>query len=299
MVEAGSLTRAAELLNIAQPALSQQLAALEDQLGKKLLERTRQGVVPTAAGEALYRHANLILKQINNAIAEVGASTEEISGRVSIGMPLSVTAVLIVPLTQLVAKRYPSISLDFTDGLPADLAAEFVVNGRFDMAFVPMLMENDALDQRALLLERLTFMTSPKNPLSQPDVPITLADVSETQLVLPNRAVHLRQTIDAALLSIGAQPKVIAEMNSVFALCAAAAAGLGSTIVPLVTSLRANPERLVSRPIIEPQIERPLYLVTANRAPLSSQAAAVHSVVDDLVVELIANGKWVGARSAS
>ncbi|WP_222272565.1 LysR family transcriptional regulator, partial [Rhizobium leguminosarum] len=64
IVDSGSITRAADLLHIAQPALSQQLAALEEHFGHKLLIRSQQGVSMTDAGHAVYRHAQIILRQM-------------------------------------------------------------------------------------------------------------------------------------------------------------------------------------------------------------------------------------------
>ena len=69
IVDVGSLTRAADVLHIAQPALSQQINALEADLGQRLLIRSKLGVEPTEAGAALYRHAQVILKQVDDAVA--------------------------------------------------------------------------------------------------------------------------------------------------------------------------------------------------------------------------------------
>ena len=63
IVDIGSLTQAAEVLHIAQPALSQQVATLEGELNQQLLIRTKRGVTPTGAGKILYTHARAILRQ--------------------------------------------------------------------------------------------------------------------------------------------------------------------------------------------------------------------------------------------
>lgn len=74
IIDAGSITRAADILHIAQPALSQQLSALEAQFGQQLLIRSKRGVAPTEAGRALYLHAQLILRQVDLAQAAVDVS---------------------------------------------------------------------------------------------------------------------------------------------------------------------------------------------------------------------------------
>ncbi|AGR59348.1 nitrogen assimilation regulatory protein (pseudogene) [Salmonella bongori] len=74
IVDTGSLTRAAEVLHIAQPALSQQVATLEGELNQQLLIRTKRGVVPTEAGKILYAHAWNILQQCEQAKLAVNSS---------------------------------------------------------------------------------------------------------------------------------------------------------------------------------------------------------------------------------
>ncbi len=85
IVDIGSLTRAAEVLHIAQPALSQQVATLEGELNQQLLIRTKRGVTPTDAGKILYTHARAILRQCEQAQLAVHNVGQALSGQVSIG----------------------------------------------------------------------------------------------------------------------------------------------------------------------------------------------------------------------
>lgn len=74
IVDTGSLTRASEVLHIAQPALSQQIATLEGEFNQQLLIRTKRGVSPTDAGQVLYQHATSILKQCEFAMVAVSST---------------------------------------------------------------------------------------------------------------------------------------------------------------------------------------------------------------------------------
>ncbi len=74
IVDIGSLTQAADVLHIAQPALSQQIATLEGEFRQQLLVRTKRGVTPTEAGQILYRHAQTILRQFEQAQSDVNNS---------------------------------------------------------------------------------------------------------------------------------------------------------------------------------------------------------------------------------
>src|SRR5215207_7490249 len=110
IVDIGSLTQAAEVLFIAQPALSQQLATLEGEVRQQLLVRTKRGVTPTEAGMVLYRHAQLILRQCDQAQSDMQAAGRGLSGSVSIGLaPGTVAAGLALPLLRLLRARHPGI----------------------------------------------------------------------------------------------------------------------------------------------------------------------------------------------
>src|SRR5687768_5941706 len=92
MVECGSINRAAAQLRLAQPALSQQLAVLESEMQAQLLTRSAKGVSPTQAGLALYRHARVLLRHLEQTQAEVQQLAGASGVPVSVGFPLSTAA---------------------------------------------------------------------------------------------------------------------------------------------------------------------------------------------------------------
>jgi LysR family transcriptional regulator, nitrogen assimilation regulatory protein len=295
MVDTGSLTRAADALGIAQPALSQQVAALEADFGAQLLLRSRQGVVPTPAGRSLYRHAQIILKQLDQAHVEVGRASHEVSGLVRIGLPLTAAAMLSVPLLRAAYNRFPNITLDLADGLPGNLLNEFAVNGRVDIGLLPGNVAATGINVQPLLTERLALVASAETAIGATDGPIRLGELEGQPLILPNVGNRVRQAVDAGFAAIGLMPTVVAEMNSIYSLCAAAAANVGSAIVPYAGA-RNSGQRLTVRLLIEPEIERPLYLATSNAAPMSAAAQVIHALIIEITADLIATGKWPGAR---
>lgn len=135
IVDYGSLGKAAEKLFVAQPSLSQQIAKLEDDLGVPLLVRSPQGVKPTAAGQALYRHARLVLHQMEQLRQEVRDGVGAESGTVAIGFPTTMTSVLAMPVFERVRERYPGIRLQFFESMSGYLN-ELLANGRLDLAIL-------------------------------------------------------------------------------------------------------------------------------------------------------------------
>src|SRR5258708_9672618 len=111
IVDFGSFSKAAVQLRIAQPALSQQMTTLEGELGRQLLVRDSRGVKPTGAGLRLYRHARLILRQLEHLLLEVGDQTLDLAGFVAIGLPTTAQTELAAPLLCRVLLLNPTLNL--------------------------------------------------------------------------------------------------------------------------------------------------------------------------------------------
>ena len=120
VVEYGNVTRASEVLNIAQPAVSQQMRNLERDMGLQLLERSVHGVVATAAGQTLYRHALDLLRQADSTRDLLRQDAESPQGKVAVGMPSSTSRILAVSLARRVRDRYPGIVLELIEAPSVD-----------------------------------------------------------------------------------------------------------------------------------------------------------------------------------
>ena len=286
IVDIGSLTQASEILHIAQPALSQQLATLEGEFQQQLLVRTKRGVTPTEAGKVLYRHAQIILRQFEQARSDVKNSGRVLSGQVSVGLaPGTAAAALALPLLKTVRARHPEIVLHLNENFGTTLS-ELVLNGRMDMAILyggGGLVQGLAFEP--LLTEEL-FVVAPSGLLDRCDQ-ITLAELRDVDLLLPRSHNYLRKYVDEAFASLQMAPRVVAEIESAATLAAAVATGVGATVLPVsaarvvAASIQADLYRIVS-----PAIEVPLALCVSDRQPLSEPAQAVKAIVLELVDDL-------------
>ena len=133
IVDHGSLSRAALILHVAQPALTQQLRQLEEELGVQLLHRSAQGVLSTDAGKVFYEHAQAILKQVADARSAVTQSATRPSGNVTLGLPHSISGALALPLLLAARERYPEITLQLTEEITGNLN-EQLKSGRINLA---------------------------------------------------------------------------------------------------------------------------------------------------------------------
>lgn len=285
LVDIGSMTQAADVLHVAQPALSQQLATLEAELQQQLLIRTKRGVTPTEAGKVLYGHAQIILRQCEQAQSDINATGHALSGQVSVGLaPGTAASTLSLPLLRRVRERHPGILLYLNENFGTTLS-ELIMNGRMDMAVLYGGREVHGLSFVSLLREHL-YLVSADPAISALDE-IALADLADMDMLLPRPYNVMRRLVDEAFQRIGLSARVVAEVESSITLTAAVAEHFGSTILPessarvMVAATSVHMCR-----IVEPEVEAPLALCLSGHLPLSVPAQAVKAILLELVAEM-------------
>ncbi|WP_147199784.1 nitrogen assimilation transcriptional regulator NAC [Pantoea sp. MBD-2R] len=278
IVDVGSLTKAADILHIAQPALSQQLATLEGEVNQQLLIRTKRGVTPTEAGKILYTHAQAILRQCDQAQSAIDGSGQMLSGSVSVGLaPGTAAQQLALPLMEEVHRQYPGIVLYFNENFGTTLS-ELIMNGRMDMAVIYGNREIHGLRFMPLMKEELWFVCP--HSLAKPTKTVTLASVARYDLFLPRIYNSMRKAIDDAFIHEGLAYRVKCEIESQTTLNAALAAGLGCTIMPESAAramLKAADGWMAK--IAQPELKVSLSFCMSDHLPLSQPAEAVKGIL--------------------
>ncbi|NHZ65628.1 LysR substrate-binding domain-containing protein [Massilia genomosp. 1] len=296
IVDHGSLSRAALVLHVAQPALTQQLRQLEDELGAQLLHRSAQGVLTTDAGKVFYEHAQAILKQVGDARSAVIQSTTRPSGSVTLGLPHSISGALALPLLMAARSTFPEITLQLTEELSGNLN-EQLKSGRINLAVLFDDGQLGAFASSALVEEELRFICRAGSAFSPPGDTVALADALATTLILPAQQQGVRPRIDNVAREAGLRLSNVIEINSIAILKSAILADMGATILP-VAPLLADIERgaMLARPIHSPALARTVTLCASRNIPLTNAAAAVKRLVHQVTAELCAGGAWPGAR---
>ena len=293
IVECGSLTRAAERMHVAQPALSQQVAALEAELGKPLLVRTHRGVTVSAAGRALYTNAQSLLCQLKQLESEVRAAGDFISGSVSVGLPVSCAALFSMPLMEAVLQKYPHILLRISENL-SGLLGELILNNRLDIAMLYASAGSEGLVRKPMLIERMCLVCQKSvGPAGAASEPVELASLSDIPLVLPSHSNGLRALVDAAYARHGLKPKIVAELDSLPSLRAAAKRGVAATILPRSAAHGGSPN-LIVREIVEPTIERTIVLCRPAAGAPSQPIVAIEALLIETLQDLVKSGRWKG-----
>jgi LysR family nitrogen assimilation transcriptional regulator len=297
IVDHGSLSRAALVLHVAQPALTQQLRQLEEELGVQLLHRSAQGVLSTDAGKVFYEHAQAILKQVADAQAAVVQSAERPSGSVTLGLPHSISGALALPLLAAIRQRYPEITLQLTEEITGSLAEQLRA-GRINLAVLFDDGQLGSFTATPLVEEELRFICRADAPEAAGKDSLPLRDVLDTTLILPGLQHGVRPRIESTARAAGLATRNVIEINSIAILKSAILAGMGATILP-VAPVQVEVERGAMRALAihDPAIARTVVLCTSRNIPLTNAAAAVSRLVVQVAHALCTSGEWVGARS--
>ncbi|WP_190990166.1 LysR substrate-binding domain-containing protein [Pseudarthrobacter sulfonivorans] len=291
IVDSGSITKAAAALHVAQPALSQQVSALETELKQRLLIRSKQGVQPTAAGHTLYRHAQTILRLVEQARQDVASSGAAPAGRVSIAIaPYSMASSLTPRIIGEVARRYPDIVLHLTE-IYGGVLSEAIKNGRLDMALIYEPGPIRGVQFTTMIVEDLHLVVNGKGPLAVEageSGDITLEQAARFGLFLPEQNHTLRQVIEAGMRDKGLSLRLVGEVESVPSLTRLLRADMGATILPksAADALFHEEDFRVLR-IVEPGLQCKIALCTPDHEPLSEAASAVLMVLKEMLQEML------------
>ena len=280
IVDIGSLTQAAEVLHIAQPALSQQVATLEGEMDQQLLIRTKRGVTPTEAGKILYTHARTILRQCEQAQLAVNNVGQTLGGQVSIGLaPGTAASAITMPLLQTVRNELPEVMVYLQESSGTALNDKLLA-GQLDMAVLYERSPVAGIVSQPLLKEDLYLVGTRDCPGQSVD----LTAVAEMNLFLPRDYSAVRPRVTEAFTLRRLSAKIIGEIESITTLTAAIASGMGATVLPesAARSLCGAANGWMAR-ISTPSMSLSLSLNMSARGSLSPQAQAVKEILLSLV----------------
>lgn len=193
--------RAAERLNLSQPALSRQVNLLEESLDTKLLERTGRGVKLTEAGQMLAERARVILTDLARLEADLSARSSQVTGHVHVGVPPSAGIVITGALIENLRDRYPDLNVTVAEDLTGDVQ-EGLLSGRLDIGIL-----HDGMISRSLYAEPLwredLFLISHPSQVGEQETEIAYEDVLSLPLIMPTNKHGLRAMMQEAAFRAG------------------------------------------------------------------------------------------------
>lgn len=295
IVEAKSFTRAANRVRIAQPALGLQIRKLEDELGVELLRRHSRGVEATEAGTVLLRHANAILKQVEQARQEVMDLSGPPRGEIVLGITPTASALLAIPLIRACRDAYPDISLNLFEGLSEEIMRRLDDNS-LDMAFTYNPGAVTGIPTEPLMGEDLYLVGAVGDQYPGETVPF--ATVCQRSLILPSRGFGLRDWVEDMAGKKDATIKVSFEIDSVATMRDLVLGGLGWTILPYAVVQQAvQANQLFASQIVRPKVPRTLHFAYAASHVENNATRAVRGIIDQVIADSIASSNGRLRRS--
>lgn len=290
--ELGSLSKAADRLRIAQPALSRQMRLLQEEIGVPLFERHRRGMQLTPAGCELMERVSGLIRQLDVVCEDARASAGDARGQVVFGVVPTVSYVLAARLAQRVASEHPRLSLRIVEGYGGH-QLDWLQRGEVDAA---ILYGSDGRLHMATeeLLEEDLVVVGPPDWRIEAGARLSVSAFAALPLVLPSRSHGLRTLLESAAAKARARLSIRFEADSFRVLVALVEVGLGYTILPLSAISREVADgRLKYASLVKPKVTRQLVLCTAA-APTSRATRTVLQLVRAEIASLVESGAWQG-----
>jgi LysR family nitrogen assimilation transcriptional regulator len=297
VVETGSVTRAAELLRLVQPAVTRQIRALEDEFGVPLFDRTHHGMRPTAAGLSLADRARRALAELERARAELAVTPGTVTGIVSVGLLESTAGLLSEPLASAVLRDHPGIELRVITAYSGHLQ-EWLGSGDLDLSLLYNLASTPSLNVQPLVSEKL-WAVAPTLAGLEPGRPVTLAEISAHPLVMPTPGHGLRTLIDRAITQTHADVDIAVQTNSMSLQKQFVQSGHGWTVLPgagIAGDVALG--TLSAAPLEEPEIWRSIVLGTSRARQITPAVQTVARQLARQVRRSAREGRWPSARLA-
>jgi LysR family transcriptional regulator, nitrogen assimilation regulatory protein len=278
VAEAGSFTKAAALLNIAQPAISRQVNQLEESLQTRLFTRNGRGAVPTEEGERLLAHSRSILNQVARAREELESMQGKSTGKVSLGMPASIASYILVPLIKSIKKALPAAELIVHQGRSAELQ-EWLISGKVDFAVMYDVPFSPFIEKVHLATANLVLIQSHGSVVT---APIPLQDLHNIPLLIQCQPNTSRMLVELEMRRLGRTPRIVMEIDNIRTIVELVKEGYGAAIVsPRAVQEAGRAKGLTIRPIIEPELKLELSLAIPVR-PLPKTHKTVIAIIKEI-----------------
>lgn len=293
IVEQGSFSKAATKLRVAQPALSQHLRHMEDELGVALLHRGTRGVLPTEAGERLLERARSILADFGELRDMVRGESVAPAGEVRIGLPGTVSEQFSVPLIEAAREKFPAVRIRIAEAM-SGFVLDWLRRGDVDLAVIYSTSDPKGLGIHHVLTEELCLFGPPGlgGVKTAPGGTVTMAEAAALDLILPGVGHGLRDQIEeAAGAKTTIRPAI--EIESYGQIKRLVQRGLGYSILPrMAVSEHEKAGIFQSWRIAQPTLYRKVYLAYSTERPMPAAARAIGQLSWDILRGLVQDESW-------
>lgn len=273
VVEQGNFSRAAERLNMTQPALSQAVRDLEQGLGARLFDRTTRRIDLTEAGQAFAASAFTGLGAIERAVANVHDLTNLRTGRIRLAAPPLLAATALPRFVQAAARDFPNLQLQISD-VATDVILEMVRSGRADIGMGTFQPGEDGVQATSVLQDSLMVFLPEAHPLAARDR-LAWRDLADQPIATLTRESGIRLLVDVGFESARLPLRPVFEAHQIFTLLSLVEAGQCLAVLPTYSQAALHGRRVAIRPLGDPAISRDVSVIRARDRSLTPAAQAV------------------------
>lgn len=297
VAQSGSISRASSRLGIAQPTLTRQIQALEEDLKCLLFYRNGRGIALTTAGERLYSTLDPMLTTFDQVRQEILEESTVPSGSIRFGIPPSIGSTIVAPLAIRFRECCPDVHLHVVEAFSGTLF-EWLEQGTIDLGILYDARRSRSMHVQTALDENLYLIDRPAEGID--DRPATIADIRLDSLVLPGTGHGLRRVIDTMFQQTGTRTQPKLEIDSVPALKQMVELSGAQTILPFGAVYREVQEgRLVSRRLDVEGIRVRLVLATALHRPVTKATRMLIGIVQDEIARCVEKGILQGKAAST
>lgn len=274
------ISQAADHMNVAQSAVSRQIANLEAELGAPLFDRIGRNVKLTPIGKIFLEHTVTALKAIDFAAKQVEEYLNPEKGTIKVGFPSSLASYVLPNVISAFKKEYPEISFQLRQG-SYNFLIEAVKNRELNLAFLgPLPPKDESIVPTVLFSERFYGLLPADHPFAQNEQ-LYLVDFREEDFVLFPESYILRKVAVDACKEAGFIPRITSEGEDLDALKGLVAAGIGITLLPESSLYDSIPRFTAKVPIASPSINRTVGIISpSNREIAPSEKVFLHFVTN-------------------
>ncbi len=274
--------KAAEAMNISQPAFSRRIEKLEEALGVKLLDRTTRRVTLTAVGRDFARKVEAMLDELDATLLGIKDITATRMGEVTIACVPSTVYYFLSQVIRRYHERYPKIRVKVFDASANEVLAA-VSRGQADFGLNFIGSQEPDIEFERLHEERFVAACRRDHPLARRRR-VSWKDLAAYDFITVGKASGNRLLIDQALAGVAGRPQVLYEAQHVTTLLGLVEAGLGVAAVPALAMPAHDHPLLVSIPLEEPVVTRVLGLIRRRGRSLSPAAQQLYDFFGEIAL---------------
>jgi LysR family nitrogen assimilation transcriptional regulator len=283
VAEMGSFSKAALVLNLAQPALSRQIRLLEIDLNVTLLLRNGRGVVLTESGKRLFDHSVGVLQLVARVRDDLGTMRDKPVGRIVVGLPPTMGRLLALPLVEGFKRALPNARLAIVEGLSSHLA-EWVATGRVDLGLLHNPELQPSLEVTPVFEEPLGLVSLAGNNAENNAI-VHFRDLIQYPLIVPERAHAIRKLLETQAALMGIKLQVAWEVSSIQSILDLVRAGHGHAVLGQnAVAVSSQPEMFILRPLAEPRLVSTLCLAVSAHKPATPLTKHVQHLLRELIL---------------